>query len=88
MQTKNLFYKRKNHLIGKKIQGEFIIIDPQSENVYVLNETGEAIFRFLHTKRSMDDIVQKVTSEFQIHKEKVSKDIRDFLKMGLEYNIL
>lgn len=82
------FVKRKNALVVRSAGEKIIILDPKRGAVYTLNYIATKIWRYLYKKRSIGEIVQKITSEFKIPTEKAQKDILDFIKKGEDNKLL
>lgn len=90
MIAKNLkgLYQRNRKLISSKINREFIIIDPVHDKFFILNETGEFIFKFLFKKRSFFEIEKAILDKFQVVKPEVSNDISDFLDVCFNSDLI
>ena len=69
-------------------EGAFIL-DPETGELKILNETGAFIFKLCDGKHTEDDIVEMVAREFEVdNREKVRGDVRDFLEELKEKNLV
>lgn len=83
-----IYYKRKSSLIAKKIQNEYIVIDPNSGSYYLLNETSEFIYHFLKKQRSIEEITKKMTETYKVSAKKAKIDTEDFIIRSLKSGIV
>jgi len=49
-------------------------------SVYTLNETGAFIWELINGKRSVEEIINVVTTEYEIDYETASKDVFSFIE--------
>ena len=71
-------------VVTRKTGNEYVLV-PVANNiadmnsVYTLNETGAFIWEQINGKRTLGEIIIKVTSEYDIDKDSASKDVFDFI---------
>lgn len=70
---------RINHLITRKIQGDFIVLDVNKGKFYTLNSTAEKIWKLLRRPLSLDQVVSNISTEFGITQQKAEHDVKFFL---------
>lgn len=83
MTKSGVFYKIKPNLITKKIKKDFLVINAETENFYIFNETAELIFKLLTRKKSIQEITTKLCNKFEVSSQRVEKDIRRFISKYL-----
>jgi hypothetical protein len=80
-------------VVTRKTGNEYVLV-PVANNiadmnsVYTLNETGAFIWEQIDGKRTVNEIIIAVTSEYDIDKETVSKDVLDFIGNMNKYLII
>lgn len=84
MDTKvklSAIYKPSEELVARQVQGEFIIIPITSgvgsleNDIFTLNETGRAVWDRLDGKRSLEEVVKDLSSDFSDPPGKIKKDV-------------
>ena len=73
-------YIKEKDLEMKAFEGETIVLNPKEGDFFKLNEVGALILKHLDGKNSTDDIVKKVTEQFDVKADKAEKDVNDFIK--------
>ena len=77
----NNIYKPSEDIVAREIQGEFIIVPITSgigdleDEIYSLNETGQAIWHRLDGKRSLKDLADGLGTEFGAPEIEIEKDV-------------
>ena len=85
--------RRKSGFALRKV-GEVNIIVPLGQKVLdlngviTLNETGAFIWELLKKERSLDELVEAVSEEFEVEPDQARKDIEDFLNQLREFDML
>lgn len=86
--------KIKEGFILREIAGSFVVV-PVGQNLVdfssmiTLNETGAFLWNALSEETSEEQLCQKLLSEYEgVSKEEALGDIRDFVKVLNEKNIL
>lgn len=78
------FSELKTRFVAREVGNELIIV-PLTGNVaqmnalFTLNETGKFIWENITAERSVDDLVDVMTDEFEIDRETAQRDIELFL---------
>jgi len=72
--------KRSEDTASRMIDGEAVIVIPQEGVVTVLNETGAGIWQLLDGRNSVEDIINIISSEFDVSREEAEKDTLDFIE--------
>ena len=74
--------------------GEVNIVVPLGQKVLdlngviTLNETGAFIWELLGEERSLDELVEAVSQEFDVEPDQARKDIEDFLEDLRKFDML
>lgn len=84
MITLNSYIKRNPQLIARKINNEFILIDFNKGKFYKVNNTGEAIWKYLWKPRIIKDIKNKILDEFNVSSDRALKDTLSFINNYLD----
>jgi hypothetical protein len=85
--------RRKSGFALRKV-GEVNIIVPLGQKVLdlngviTLNETGAFIWELLGEERSLDELVEAVSQEFDVEPDQARKDIEDFLENLRKFDML
>jgi len=80
-------------VVTRKTGNEYVLV-PVANNiadmnsVYTLNETGAFIWEQIDGKRTVSEIIELLTEEYEIDNETASKDVLDFVKNMNEYLIV
>ncbi len=80
-------------VVSRKTGNEYVLV-PVTNNiadmnsVYTLNETGAFIWEHINGKRSVEDIIRALTSEYDIDNETASKDVFSFIENMSKYLII
>jgi hypothetical protein len=93
MENLNKIYKKSENIVTRVIEKEMILVPIQKEvanldQFYVLNETGKRIWELIDGKNSVEKIINEITHEFNIKKEKAKKDVIKFIKDLKKLNCL
>ena len=74
---------RNPNVIAKKVNGEFIILDPNHGNLYNLNQTAQQIWNLTRRPLTIAQIIEQVNSKFLIENQKSKLEIIDFINKHL-----
>jgi len=97
MQTQiliNSVYVPSEEIVSREIEGEVIIvpltggIGDMEDELYTLSETGKAIWDRLDGKNSLQDIAEKLSSEFEAEIEEIEQDIIGLIRELLQRRMI
>jgi hypothetical protein len=77
----NKVYKVSEDVVAREIQGEFIIIPITSgigdleDEIFTLNETGRAIWDKIDSQKSLKEVADSLSSEFDTPSDEIEKDV-------------
>jgi PqqD family protein of HPr-rel-A system len=55
------------------------VFDPTTGNTYTLNETALAIVRLLKQDKTKEEIIQSITSEYEVDSDEIERDYSDMI---------
>lgn len=97
METKmdlDKIYIPSTGVVAREIEGELIIVPIVSgigdieDELYTLNETGKAIWKRLDGKKSLSQIIEDLSQEFESHSVNIEKDVVGFVRELLKRKML
>jgi hypothetical protein len=74
--------------ISRIIEGEAVIVLPESGQVGVLNEVGTRVWELTDGRRSLEEIVAAIVEEFEITPERARQDVDAFVQELVEKEML
>ncbi len=80
-------------VVTRKTGNEYVLV-PVTNNVadmnsvYTLNETGAFIWEHIDGKRSIMELIEKLTGEFEIDNDTATNDVLSFLDEMKKYLII
>lgn len=80
--------KKTEDTASRIIEGEAVIVIPQKGLVRVLNEAGSRIWQLLDGGNTVEDIINIISSEFNVSREEAQKDTLDFIKELIEKDMV
>ena len=93
MANLNSVYSRSPDIVTRKTGSEYVLV-PVTNNiadmnsVYTLNETGAFIWELIDGVKSVGEIIDAVTEEYEIDNESASNDVDSFIKNMSNYLII
>ena len=80
--------KKSEDTASRIIDGEAVIVTPQKGVVTVLNETGSGIWHLLDGENTVEDIINAISSEFNVSREEAEKDTLCFIEELIEKDMV
>ncbi len=80
--------KKSEDTASRIIDGEAVIVTPQKGVVTVLNETGSGIWQLLDGENTVEDIINAISSEFNVSREEAEKDTLCFIEELIEKDMV
>ena len=86
-------YAKNSDFVQRDVAGECILVPirPKLSDVsslYVLNETGAAVWRQIDGSRSTSEIVAELVEEFEVTRERLERDLDSLLSDLLEIHAI
>lgn len=72
--------RRDPRTASRIIDGEAIILTPVDSQIHSLNEVGSKIWESLSKETTVEEIINRITEEFDIDREQARRDVILFLK--------
>jgi hypothetical protein len=79
-------YRAVTDVIETDLENEFILLDPQTQEMFVLNETGRRIWRALPAREEM--LVRSVLEAYDVPRESAEADVRRLMAELLEARLV
>jgi len=70
------------------IDGEAVIVLPQSGQVNVLNEVGSRIWELIDGTRNVGEITEAIVAEYDVTSEQAERDVEEFIQELVENKML
>jgi hypothetical protein len=86
-------YERATDYVEKKVGDELILVPlcnqvAQMSEVFTLNEVGACIWETLTKPKTMNDIVQQITEQFEVAADIAQTDIQAFINQAVAKNMI
>jgi hypothetical protein len=81
----NAIYAVSEDVVAREIEGEIIIvplvagIGDMEDELYTLNETGQAIWKKLNGKKPLRDIIEELAAEYEAAEDVIQGDVTGLL---------
>jgi len=86
--TLQAIVKRNSGLVTSNIDGEIVMMSVDNGEYYGLDEIGSRIWDLLENSISIEQLVDKLTEEFDVAKEDCINDTFEFLKDLMNKNLI
>ena len=85
--------KIKNGFAKREIAGSYIVVPVGKEasefnGMITLNGSGSFFWDCLQNDTTFDDAIEKITSEYDVEKSRAEEDLKKFITMLKENNLL
>ena len=80
-------YARKADIIAADMDGEVVMMDIVSGKYYNLGRTGGAIWNLLESPKTLDELVDALTAEYDVDRATCKAQAEEFMKTGLEHGL-
>ncbi len=71
---------RNKNCAFKKVEDELVLIHPEGGSFLSLNEVGARIWELSDGTRTVEEIINEISREFEEEKSKIERDTVNFLK--------
>jgi hypothetical protein len=62
------------------INGEALILKLHEEEVFSLNETGARVAQLIELRRSLGEVIDTLTDEYETGREQIERDVNDLVQ--------
>ena len=83
-----MHFLRKKGLIARKIENEYIVIDPNTGIYLTLNLTGQIIYKYLWQKRTENQIINMILKKFDTTRTRIKRDVKKYLQLLIKEGII
>jgi len=80
--------KKNPDIIAKNVRGEMVLLNPLSGKYYGLNKVGCAFWEKADGTRNLSEIVSMLLKDFNVERERLTKDIEDLIKSLTENKLV
>lgn len=84
----NRQYHQNPEVYSKKIGQKYHLLNPKSDQVLQLNQTGGFIWKLLKTKHTLLEIVEKQHLRYKVSKKTGAKDTKALLRQFLKFKLI
>ncbi|WP_287152544.1 PqqD family protein [Candidatus Solincola tengchongensis] len=79
--------RRVKGIAWRMIEDEAVLVNVRSDEVLHLNPTASYLWSRLDGERSLEEIAEAMTLEFEVEKEEALRDVMDFASRLLEKGV-
>lgn len=79
MVTRDTLFKRNNTYLSAEDDNDFVLIDPETNLLYSLNETGKDIWKLTERQTSVQRVIDKLKELYEVDSE-VEHDVIEFIE--------
>jgi hypothetical protein len=79
---------RSEHLEWREVEGEVIVLDLEGSVYMSLNGSGAVCWHALAEGATREEIVRRLTDEFDVARERAERDVADFLQELRSHGLL
>jgi len=72
----------------REVEGEYLLLDDQSDEIYKLNNTGRVIWNCVQAHATTDEIINSITEKFGINPVEAENDTIPFLESLLQMDLI
>jgi coenzyme PQQ synthesis protein D (PqqD) len=85
MRWTDKIYTKNQDFVSREVAGEFILVPIRRQlnevnSLYVLNETGAALWRRIDGKHAAREIIEDFSKEFDVTREQIEKDFNSLIE--------
>jgi hypothetical protein len=88
MSKRDSTFSRPEEVLVSEGDDNFIVLDYQNGFYYGLDEVGKKIFRRLESRKSVNEIVEELSREYDAPQEVLHRDVTEFISQLLKANLI
>ncbi|MCP4339758.1 MAG: PqqD family protein [Desulfobulbaceae bacterium] len=86
---RNTLYTKNWEIVERSIENSQLLVNPQTDSIFHLNQMGAAIWRLLEQPITVDEIVQTVQVAFPENPENmINSDVEKIVRQFIEKNLI
>jgi uncharacterized protein YlzI (FlbEa/FlbD family) len=67
-------------VVVQVINGEALILKLHEEEVFSLNETGARVAQLIEQRRSLDEVIDTLTDEYETAREQIEREVNQLVQ--------
>lgn len=88
MTKKHPSYTQNSDIIGSPVDDEMVMMDIDKGSYFGLNSMGSKIWELVEEPKSIPDLVNLLTDEYDISKKECEKQVSEFISALVEANLV
>lgn len=85
---KDITYQISPDIIWKDADGTVYVLQPDTEEIHALNETGSFIWRLINKGYALSKIIIELLAEYDVAEAWANKDVEEFVARYVRENFL
>jgi hypothetical protein len=81
-------FSTREDLVLEEIEDEVVILDLKSNSYFGLNPVARLVWQGLNEDKSVAEIIASIDEKFEVEREQVADDVRDFLREALSAGLV
>jgi len=81
-------YKRRSNIVFQEVEGSIHILDEKNDSIVSLNSTATFLWKKLSKPVTIENLVQSLTSSFEIGSKQAKEDVNKFIRSMSKLNFL
>ena len=73
-------YEIREEILWKVVDGEAVVVNPESDNFFYFSKTGTEIWELLAENYGVEEILEKLSKKYKTSQKKIQKDLEKFVK--------
>ena len=86
--TSTMIPEKTPDLIWRSLDDGTVIINPEQGDVKVLNDVGARVWELVDGERSVSQIAQEITLDYEVSFEDANKDLQNYLNVMIDQGLL
>ena len=75
-------------LLTQRLDGEYIVFDPQNDRIHTLNTTAQLIWLKCAESLGIDELITEITTRYDVPHERVQRDIHQAVDQLCDLGLL
>ena len=72
----------------RKVAGEGVVLQQTSAEIIMLNQTGSFVLELIDGERSVQDIVERMSADYEADAEVLTKDVKDYIQQLVDAGVV
>ena len=73
-------YKIREEILWKVVDGEAVVVNPESDNFLYFNKTGTEIWELLVENYGLEEILERLARKYKTSPKKIQQDCEKFVQ--------